>query len=80
MEAGAAEVNNFTMILGNNYFGRPLGQIYNNEIKYRHTLISLKKQAVDKRLLFIFEVFFDAAGEKRPENYRNFPAKEENKT
>lgn len=80
VEAGATEVNNLTMILGNNYFGRTLGQIYNNEIKYRHTLSSLKKQEVDKILLSIFEDFFDAAGEKRPENYRNFPAKEENKT
>jgi len=65
------------MILGNNYFGRPLEKTYDNEIKSRHVLTSLKKEAVDKILLAIFEDFFDAVGATRPENYRNFPAKQE---
>ncbi|MGD8499772.1 MAG: hypothetical protein PVJ86_03950, partial [Phycisphaerales bacterium] len=74
VEAGATEVNNFTMSRPSHYH---LGKIYSNEIKSRHTLRSLEKQAVDKILLAIFEDFFDAVGVKRPENFRNFPAKKE---
>ena len=79
VEAGAAEVSNFTM-LGPSYYPdrRDWGNIYSNEIKSRHTLSSLEKQAVDKILLAIFEDFFDAIGVKRPENFRNFPSKKEN--
>jgi len=77
VEAGAAEVSNFTMVRPSHYPSRRnWGEIYSNEIKSRHTLSSLEKKAVDKILLAIFEDFFDAIGVKRPENFRNFPAKE----
>jgi hypothetical protein len=79
VEAGAVEVSNFTLIRPS-YFPsqREWGKIYDKEIKSRHTLSSIEKQAVDKILLAIFEDFFDAFGAKRPENFRNFPAREEN--
>lgn len=77
VEAGAAKVSNFTMSRPNYYPSRRnWGEIYSNEIKSRQTLSSVEKQAVDKILLAIFENFFDAIGVKRPENFRNFPAKE----
>jgi hypothetical protein len=80
VEAGAAEVNDFTMVRPSHYpTRRNLGRIFSNEIKSRHTLKSLEKTDVDKVLLAIFEDFFDAIGVKRPDNFRNFPAaKEEN--
>jgi len=63
------------MILGNNYFGRPSRKVYDNEIKSRQVLSNLEKQTVDTTLLTIFQAFFDAIAEKRPTNYRDFPAK-----
>lgn len=74
VEAGAVEVSNFTLIRPSHFpSSREWGKIYSNEIKSRHTLSSLEKQAVDKILLAIFEDFFDAFSVKRPENFRNFP-------
>jgi hypothetical protein len=70
VEAGAAEVRGSRMILDNNYF-RQL--VHDNEIKSRHVLNNFEKQTVDAILLAIFEDFFDAAGEKRPVNFRGFP-------
>jgi hypothetical protein len=76
IEAGATAVNGFTIEMPNIYFERHWGPIYNDEIKSRHILTSLNVNYVDKILLKIYEDFFDAVGERRPENFRGFPSKE----
>lgn len=75
-EAGATAVNGFTIEMPNSYFKRHWGPIYNDDIKSRHILTSLNVNYVDKILLKIYEDFFDAVGERRPENFRGFPSKE----
>lgn len=73
VEAGATGVKDFTMAMGNDYLNRYWGPIYNDDIKSRHVLNSLDLKKIDEILLLIFENFFDAVGESRPKNFRNFP-------
>ena len=71
IEAGATSVKNFTMAMPYNKYWGP---IYDNEIKLRRKLESFNDEDVDALLLAIFEKFFDAAGERRPEKYGGFPS------
>lgn len=73
IEAGATGVTGYTMAMGSNYLDRYWGPIYHDDIKSRHVLGSLDLKEMDKILLLIFETFFDAVGESRPENFRGFP-------
>lgn len=77
IEAGATAVKDFTMAMPNTYLDGYWGPIYNDEIKSRHILESLKDNYVNKILLAIFEDFFDAVGESRPVNFRGFPSVEQ---
>jgi len=72
IEAGATAVKDFTMAISNSY----LGPIYDDEIKSRHRLLSLEDNDINSILLSIFDDFFDAVGEKRPNNFRGFPTTE----
>lgn len=74
VEAGAVGVDGFYMVsriaaLKDERFG----PIHNPEIKSRHKLEGLSSQNVDHLLVSIFEDFFDAAGERRPPQFRGFP-------
>ena len=77
VEAGATGIKGFTMAMPNADYNRGYGGvIHDDDIKSRHTLGSLKNGDVNSVLLAIFEDFFDAAGENRPENFRGFPSTE----
>jgi hypothetical protein len=71
IEAGATGVKNFTMAMP---YDQYWGPIYDNEIKLRRKLESFNGAEVEALLLAIFEKFFDATGERRPEKHRGFPS------
>ena len=73
VEAGAAQVEGYHMVMGNGYTGRLWGPILRPQIRSRQTLESTDDKDVDSVLLTIFEDFFDATGKRRPVGFRNFP-------
>jgi hypothetical protein len=71
VEAGAAGVRGMAMLEGE--FGRVRGTLTRPEIKSRYQLNRLDDESINAVLLSVFEDFFDAAGLRRPPNYRGFP-------
>jgi hypothetical protein len=70
VEAGISRVNDFKMAMDNHTYG---DRIYKRDIQSRQTLRSFENSEIDCVLLAIFEDFFDAVGEHRPANFRDFP-------
>lgn len=77
VEAGAEKIEGFHLAMGTGYFEPNWGPIFNSQIKSRHTLKEFSKKAIDEILLSIFEDFFDATGNPRPENLHGFPKADE---
>lgn len=71
VEAGAARVDGFHIVLGNRST-EIIGPIYDSEIRSRHLLKSFRSDAVQAVLMAIYADFFDAAGKDRPEDFRRF--------
>jgi hypothetical protein len=70
VEAGAARVEGFRMAMGDHMYWGP---VYAPQIRSRQTLRSFDETEVNRVLLAIFDDFFDAVGELRPQHFRGFP-------
>ncbi len=73
VEAGAVGVEDYFIPIELPGYPLEMGEpIIKPEIKSRHTLKEMSKEAINSVLLAIFEDFFDATGKHRPKGYRGF--------
>jgi hypothetical protein len=73
IEAGATRVEGYVMGMGQRYMLSEWGPIHQTDILWRGVLEDDGESAADAALLAIFDTFFDAAGERRPPHWNNFP-------
>ncbi len=73
VEAGAAGVEKYRMVMGPNYIDQYLGPINLPKIQSRYELVDTNQKSVDSILLKIFNDFFDATGTRRPQGLNGFP-------
>ena len=71
LEAGATGIRGYRIFLPHSYWSEPI--IQDNDVIWEGVIDNLESESIDKILLDIFETFFDAAGEKRPEGLYSFP-------
>lgn len=73
IEAGAVVVSGYRLLARSEPFETAPRPISAEDIRCRQTLRSFEETAVDRVLLTVFEEFFDAVAERRPERFRDFP-------
>jgi hypothetical protein len=71
--AGATNVRDFYIPMDAGYIERFWGPVHRQHIEYAGTLNSWEDNEVDRVLLELFEMFFDACGRARPPGLNGFP-------
>ncbi len=76
VEGGASNVKGHVIFMPSQYFHQHWGPIQQNHVSWSGTLATLDAMAIDEVLLAIFEAFFDAGAETRPNHLYGFPGEE----
>lgn len=73
IEAGLSAARKLSLYVSNGQTTRVTGPFLTDEVSVRERLCTATKEDIDRALLKIFEGFFEAVGERRPQGFNNFP-------